>query len=80
MISALTLLVVAVCIPVGLAQTADTCRACNCQFSNIQVISQLIDERINVATTNEPSKKILIMKLLNIIVLILQLFDSLERM
>jgi hypothetical protein len=60
MIGVLTLLVVAVCIPVDLAQTANTCRACNCQFSNVQVISQLIDERIIAATRNEPNKKILI--------------------
>ena len=56
MISTLTLLVVAVCMPAALAQNANTCRACNCQFSNVEVLSRLIDERINAAVMNEPRK------------------------
>ena len=54
MVSTLALLMVAVCMPVALAQTTDTCRACNCQFSNVQVLSQVIDERINTAMRNQP--------------------------
>ena len=54
MISTLTLLVVAVCMPITLAQNTNTCRACNCQFSNVQVMNQLIDERIKAAAVNEP--------------------------
>ena len=55
MIGTLTVFMVAVCMPVAFAQTANTCGACNCQFSNFQRLTQLIDERINAAQMNEPS-------------------------
>lgn len=56
MISTLALLLVAVCMPIALAQTTNTCRACNCQFSNVQALSQVIDERINAAMMNQPRR------------------------
>ena len=54
MMNALMLLVVAVFTSVTSAQNADTCQACNCQFNNIQALSQLVNARINDILTNEP--------------------------
>ena len=35
---------------------AQSCNACNCQFNNVQVLSQLIKEEVNRALANEPRK------------------------
>ena len=36
--------------------TAQTCNACNCQFNNVQVLSQLIEAQVNRALADEPRK------------------------
>ena len=55
----LFLVTAAATISVGSAQT---CNACNCQFNNVQVLSQLIDElfdaRVNQILSDEPRKLI----------------------
>ena len=38
------------------AATAQSCNSCNCQFSNVQVLSQLIEAEVNRALANEPRK------------------------
>ena len=41
----LAIIVTATCVAAVSAQS-DTCRACNCQFNNVQVLDQLIEDRI----------------------------------
>ena len=36
--------------------SAQLCNACNCQFNNVQVLSQLIEVQVNRALANEPRK------------------------
>ena len=36
--------------------TAQSCNACNCQFNNVQVLSQLIEAKVKQALANEPRK------------------------
>ena len=36
--------------------TAQSCNSCNCQFNNVQVLSQLIEAKVNSALANEPRK------------------------
>ena len=36
--------------------SAQTCNACNCQFNNVQVLSQLIDARVKQVLSDEPCK------------------------
>ena len=54
-------------ITVVLSATADstqpdgTCKACNCQFNNVQVLEQLIDAKIATARANESGKVIIVM-------------------
>ena len=36
--------------------TAQTCNVCNCQFNNVQVLTQLIDAQMNRILSNEPRK------------------------
>ena len=31
----------------------DTCNACNCQFNNVEALTQLIESKIATARTNE---------------------------
>lgn len=31
---------------------SDTCKACNCQFNNVQVLEQLVEEKVNRAISN----------------------------
>ena len=33
-----------------------TCNACNCQFNNVEVLTQLIESKIATAQTNESGK------------------------
>ena len=35
---------------------AQTCNACNCQFNNVQVLSQLIANQVNQKLADEPRK------------------------
>ena len=35
---------------------AQTCNACNCQFNNVQVLSQLIEKQVNQKLADEPRK------------------------
>lgn len=35
---------------------AQSCNACNCQFNNVQALSQLIEAQVNRALANEPRK------------------------
>ena len=39
---------------------AQSCKACNCQFNNVQVLSQLVQAEVNRAIAGEPRKLILI--------------------
>ena len=57
MINALSLLVVAICTSVASAQNAGTCQACNCQFNNVQVLSQLVASTVRDVLINEPGEK-----------------------
>ena len=34
----------------------DTCNTCNCQFNNVEVLSQLIESKIATARINESGK------------------------
>ena len=34
----------------------DSCRACNCQFNNVQVLDRLIESKINKCLANDPGK------------------------
>ena len=34
----------------------DTCKACNCQFSNVQALDRLIEAKIASALANRPSE------------------------
>ena len=36
--------------------SAQSCKACNCQFNNVQALSQLIEVQVNRALANEPRK------------------------
>ena len=36
--------------------SAQSCNACNCQFNNVQALSQLIEVQVNRALANEPRK------------------------
>ena len=47
----LTLIFVTTTCAAAVSAQSDTCRACNCQFNNVQVLDQLIEDRI--ATTLE---------------------------
>ena len=49
----LFLVTAAATISVGSAQT---CNACNCQFNNVQVLTKLIDARVNQILSDEPRK------------------------
>ena len=35
---------------------AQSCNACNCQFNNIQILSQLVEAEVNRKLADEPSK------------------------
>ena len=49
--------------------SAQTCNACNCQFNNVQVLSQLIDAQVNKILSDEPCK------LVTVIQIIIKSFD-----
>ena len=34
--------------------SSDTCRACNCQLNNIQILEQLVEEKVNNALASLP--------------------------
>ena len=36
--------------------SAQSCKACNCQFNNIQALSSLIEAQVNRILANEPRK------------------------
>ena len=36
--------------------SAQSCKACNCQFNNVQALSQLIEVQVNQILANEPRK------------------------
>lgn len=36
--------------------SAQSCNACNCQFNNVQALSQLVEVQVNRALANEPRK------------------------
>ena len=38
--------------------SAQSCNACNCQFNNVQALSQLVEIQVNRALSNEPRKLI----------------------
>ena len=38
------------------AANAQSCRACNCQFDNIQLLDQLVEAKVNRNLANEPSE------------------------
>ena len=38
--------------------SAQSCNACNCLFSNVQALSQLIEVQVNRALASEPRKLI----------------------
>ena len=50
--------VTATCVAAVSAQS-DTCRACNCQFNNVQVLDQLIQDRIATALESGTGKFVL---------------------
>ena len=35
---------------------AQSCNACNCQFNNIQILSQLVEAEVNRKLADEPRK------------------------
>lgn len=40
--------------------SAQSCNACNCQFNNVQALSQLVEAQVNRALATEPRKLTLI--------------------
>ena len=38
-------------------QSDSSCRACNCQFNNIEVLDRLIESKINRSLANDPGKQ-----------------------
>ena len=42
------------------AASAQSCKACNCQFHNIQVLDQLVENRVKSTLADEPCKLIVI--------------------
>ena len=48
----LTLIFVATTCAAAVSAQSDTCRACNCQFDNVQVLTQLINDEVRTALQN----------------------------
>ena len=38
------------------AQSDGSCRACNCQFNNIEVLDRMIESKINKSLANDPGE------------------------
>ena len=38
------------------AQGDNSCRACNCQFNNIEVLDRMIESKINKSLANDPGE------------------------
>ena len=59
---------------------AQSCKACNCQFNNVQALSQLVQAEVNRAIANEPRKLMLASAMLyiNFTIISLQLCDLCE--
>ena len=51
-IKLLTLIFVITTCAAAVSAQSDTCRACNCQFNNVQVLDQLIEDGIATALEN----------------------------
>ena len=45
-----------VALTTGPVVSAESCRACNCRFNNIEGLTHLIQERINHVLADEPCK------------------------
>ena len=39
------------------AQSDGSCRACNCQFNDIEVLDRLIETKINESLANDPGEQ-----------------------
>ena len=44
---------------------SDTCRACNCQFNNVQVLDQLIEDKATTALVNGSGEYICVHCMMN---------------
>ena len=52
----LTLIFVTTTCAAAVSAQSDTCRACNCQFNNVQVLNQLIEDKVTNALENGRSE------------------------
>ena len=52
----LTLIFVTTTCTAAVSAQSDTCRACNCQFNNVQVLDQLIEDKVTRANGTSESK------------------------
>ena len=50
------------CVAAVSAQS-DTCQACNCQFNNVKVLDQLIEDKIAAAMENTTGKFLMLLDL-----------------